>query len=77
MKTTTATAGKDKFGHFVLFGGFRSAMPDAATAARCAASAQLLAACELAAKDIGGKVPLGFALANLMAAIAKAAGGAA
>lgn len=51
MATTQikAAAGHDKYGHFVSFEGdfatYRSAMPNAETAARCAASHDLLAAC--------------------------------
>lgn len=35
-------AGKDRYGHFVTFGDFRSAMPDEQTAKEVAASNKLL-----------------------------------
>ncbi len=47
-----ATAGKDKYGHFVKFGDFRSAMPDAKTADMAAAARDLYAALEKAKKQI-------------------------
>ena len=50
-------AGHDKYGHFVMFGDFRSAMPDAKTAKESAAASELLAACKAAAsllRKLGG-----------------------
>ena len=66
-------AGKDKYGHFVMFGDFRSAMPDAETAKASAAAPELLAACVEAVHTFEIEVPHGNpTIAALKAAIAKA-----
>lgn len=44
--------GHNKYGWYVLFGSFQSAMPDEATARRTAASSELLEACKQALADL-------------------------
>lgn len=41
-----ASAGKDRYGDFTMFGDFRSAMPDEKTARVCAAAQDLIDFCQ-------------------------------